>query len=169
MGQVVEAQATRSPHWCTPPEFLELVYDVLGPRSRIVGLDPCSNEYSRVAAVRHWREGQADGLTQPWAPGTVYVNPPYSDIRPWAEKCRKEAEYGAEILLLVPASVDTAWFHDVVWPSADALCFLRGRVKFIPPPGVVAKHGPAFAPLVAYWGLHADRFEAVFGSRGVVW
>ena len=45
---------------------------------------------------------------------------------------------------------ETAMFQDHVWPKADAMLFLRGRVQFRLPGG--GRSGPAGAPsvLIAY-------------------
>jgi hypothetical protein len=32
--------------------------------------------------------------------------------------------------MLLPAAIDTTWFHDLVLPYADVV-FMKGRVKFI--------------------------------------
>ena len=70
-----------------------------------------------------------DGLSQKWAPHTCWCNPPYSELRPWIDKARSESLKGATVVMLLPSTTDTAWFHEVVWPFAEVR-FLRGRVKF---------------------------------------
>lgn len=82
---------------------------------------------------------QEDALVVPWHRvlahpafhhGLAWLNPPFHDIAPWAEKCAAEMNEGAEILLLSPASTDTNWFRDHVAPHAD-IYLLNGRIKFI--------------------------------------
>lgn len=58
----------------------------------------------------------------------LYLNPPYSDITPWAMKCATEKEQGAEILLLVPHGGQN-WYWDWVEPYADV--YSIGRLKFV--------------------------------------
>lgn len=60
-----------------------------------------------------------------------WLNPPYADIRPWAEKCATSAKDGANIAFLVPASVGSNWFRDYCWNKAFVL-YLNGRLAFIP-------------------------------------
>lgn len=69
-----------------------------------------------------------DGLQQPWH-GTVWCNPPYSEIRPWLDKAVSESVNGVTSVFLLPSATDTKWFHEVVLPYAE-IRFLPGRLKF---------------------------------------
>lgn len=74
-----------------------------------------------------------DALTCSWSDnvrGLAWLNPPYSNIAPWAEKCATEMRKGARILLLVPASVGANWFVEHVAPNAHVI-ELVGRVTFV--------------------------------------
>jgi hypothetical protein len=80
-----------------------------------------------------------DSLKQDWAGlnmdhgppvrPLLFLNPPFSDIEPWARKCARESNRGAEILFLVPASVGADWFVEYVYPNAHVL-LLHGRLCF---------------------------------------
>jgi DNA N-6-adenine-methyltransferase (Dam) len=55
-----------------------------------------------------------NGLAQPWQ-GRVFCNPPYGrEIGRWVQKAWQSAQAGAceLVVCLVPARVDTAWWHD---------------------------------------------------------
>jgi hypothetical protein len=68
-----------------------------------------------------------DGLLLPWE-GRVWLNPPYgSATGAWV---RRLAAHGDGIALVF-ARTDTAWFHDTA-PSATVVCFVRGRLSFVP-------------------------------------
>lgn len=77
---------------------------------------------------------QVDGLLIDWPLDTpVYVNPPYKrgHIAKWVEKCHKQYLRGCKIILLIPAYVDTSYFHDYIYQKKGVeLRFLRGRIKF---------------------------------------
>lgn len=60
--------------------------------------------------------------------GLCWLNPPYSDIEPWAEKCAQESRAGAEILFLVPGSIGANWWWNWVEPYADI--YSIGRLVF---------------------------------------
>lgn len=69
----------------------------------------------------------ANSLTQPWSNlGLCWLNPPFSEIAPWAAKC---ASSGAKILFLTPASVGSNWFSNYVHGKALVLA-LNGRLTF---------------------------------------
>ena len=74
--------------------------------------------------------GDVDGLARlfvSWAGKRVFCNPAYGPpIRAWLERAL-EADVA---VYLLPARVDTRWFHDVVLPTADEIRFIRGRLTF---------------------------------------
>ena len=114
--------------WCTP----SWLTDLLPP----VGLDPCSNARSTVAALKTYRLDRGeDGLSLPWA-GSVFVNPPYSDVKPWAEKLLASSDVTAAAFL-VNLDASTAWWRLLSKRLTVGLFFYR-RVQFSPPPGVKA-------------------------------
>ena len=57
-----------------------------------------------------------DGLEVDWEAKT-FCNPPWRKIRPWVEKASKERTKGKEVHLLLPASPNTAVFHDLIFPK----------------------------------------------------
>jgi phage N-6-adenine-methyltransferase len=77
---------------------------------------------------------EQNSLVQPWAQlfpeGNLWLNPPYSDIGPWAKKCAEESiKRGGLILFLTPASIGSEWFADHVEGKALVLG-LRPRLSF---------------------------------------
>jgi len=76
--------------------------------------------------------GTLDALLIPWE-GRVFVNPPYGRVLSrWIEKGLLELRAGHAkcIVWLLPARTDTRWFHDLLFPNAKEIRFLRGRVHF---------------------------------------
>jgi hypothetical protein len=59
-----------------------------------------------------------------------WLNPPFSDIEPWAAKCVETKLGGGQVLFLVPAAVGSNWYRDYVHGKALVL-FLNGRLCFI--------------------------------------
>jgi len=111
-----------SDEWYTPPA----VFDALG---LTFDLDPCAPPPPAadwIPAARRYSLPD-DGLVLPWE-GRVYLNPPYgSATSAWV---RRLAAHGDGIALVF-ARTDTAWFHEVA-QTAHALCFLAGRLTFVP-------------------------------------
>jgi len=162
---VESMSSSKNSHWCTPPEVLDRVRKVNN-----IALDPCSNPMSIVDADLEIMPPQ-DGLTVPWLQdgGLTFVNPPYGrEVKYWTAKARKEASKGAEIILLTAARVDTRWFHEDLFSGASAICFWKGRIKFIDP--VTRKQGnPALFPsAVVYWGDNCLGFAKAFADAGYV-
>jgi len=59
------------------------------------------------------------------------MNPPYgATIGRWMAKAWAESQRGALVVCLVPARVDTAWWHD--YAARGEVEFLRGRLVFGP-------------------------------------
>jgi phage N-6-adenine-methyltransferase len=92
------------------------------------------------AKASHWYDSDTDSLAQSWEnKGLCWLNPPFSNIGRWAEKCAHESHEfcrdgrlhaGAKILFLVPASVGSNWFAEHVAGKALVL-FLQGRLTFV--------------------------------------
>jgi phage N-6-adenine-methyltransferase len=60
-----------------------------------------------------------------------WLNPPFSNIGPWAKRCRETRNAGGSIAFLVPAAVGSNWFRDHVDGHALVL-LLNGRIHFMP-------------------------------------
>ena len=110
--------------WNTP----KWLADALGP----FALDPCSNATSHITAnVRfaqdHECEDCRDGLAQDWSPyGPVFVNPPYSNPLPWAQKLAAHEKPWCALLKLDPS---TKWWAALMEASPTVAPF-RKRLKF---------------------------------------
>jgi phage N-6-adenine-methyltransferase len=70
-----------------------------------------------------------NGLNQSWS-GVCWMNPPYgSEIGKWMEKAFESSRCGCTVVCLVPARVDTEWWHRFV--VQGEIRFLRGRLRFV--------------------------------------
>lgn len=68
-----------------------------------------------------------DGLKIPWKKFN-YVNPPYSDKKPWILKAIEETKLGNTTVMLLPHVPEMAWYHDLIIPQCEILS-LRGRLE----------------------------------------
>ena len=141
--------ATATTHdWLTPPEILA----ALGP----FDLDPCASEHQPWRTAARQLTIRDDGLTQPWA-GRVWCNPPYGPFAArWLERC---AEHGNAVAFVF-ARTETAVFQDHVWPKADAVLFLRGRVSVRLPGGWRTSTSNAPNVLIAFGQNNAAGLRA---------
>ena len=93
-------------------------------------LDPCST-HSNALLRKHYTEAE-NGLEQDWSGERVFMNPPYGrEVYAWTRKAREEAERGALVVGLLPASTDLAWWHDDVVGAGAEVRYIRGRVRFL--------------------------------------
>lgn len=114
--------SSASDEWATPqPLFDEL--------NRLFGgftLDPCATPQNAKCSRFFTRED--NGLSRPWD-GKVFMNPPYGrQIGGWVRKAWEESLRGALVVCLLPARVDTRWWHD--YARKGHVYFLQGRVRF---------------------------------------
>jgi site-specific DNA-methyltransferase (adenine-specific) len=81
----------------------------------------CSNFFTKEdnALEKDWHEYE-----------TIWCNPPYGrDIGRFIKKAYMESQKGCTVVLLIPARVDTRWWHD--YCSKCEVRFIKGRLKFI--------------------------------------
>ena len=86
-------------------------------------LDPCGLQWHKTASKIISLPN--DGLAENWN-GRVWLNPPYSNPKPFI---RKLAEYGNGIALVLN-STDTDWFQEYGLKKANGMYLLKGRPKF---------------------------------------
>ena len=132
--------------WSTPQDL----FDRLDKRWQFE-LDVCANE-SNAKCVRYFTE-HANGLAQPWAPFTCWMNPPYGRaIKHWIRKAYEEGQRGATVVCLIPSRTDTAYWHDYVMKGE--IEFLRGRLKFSD-----AKNSAPFPSAIVVFRANAAKNE----------
>lgn len=152
--------------WYTPPEYIEAARRVMGS----IDTDPASSELANetVKAETYYTE-EEDGLVNPWT-GNVWMNPPYSQplISQFADAFAEKynADEFTQACVLVNNATETNWYQSLL-TYASAVCFLKGRVKFIDKTG-----NPSGAPLqgqtVLYFGDNEKQFADVFSKFGII-
>lgn len=146
-----QSAAMLKDEWLTPPHILQ----ALGQ----FDLDPCAPHASRRpwdTASKHYSI-EDNGLAQPWH-GRVWCNPPYGlEAAKWLARL---ADHGNGIALIF-ARTETRMFFDHVWPKADALLFIEGRLHFHHVDGTrAAANSGAPSVLVAYGSNNADVLQS---------
>ena len=130
--------------WETPPDLFALL-----DSEHHFTLDPCSNGRNNLCATHFTR--QQNGLARSWRGHRVFMNPPYGrNLRAWMEKARSECrDNGVLVVALVPARVETHWWHDNVFDAFAHVHFIRGRVGFLLN-GVASGKAPFPSAIVTY-------------------
>lgn len=89
------------------------------------------------AVTTEYYDENINALSSDWAANLAsfvnclaWLNPPFADIAPWAERCARFSSPRLRILLLVPASVGSNWFAEHVHKKAVVLG-LSPRLTFV--------------------------------------
>jgi phage N-6-adenine-methyltransferase len=118
----------------TDPNFIE---GYIAPKYKIIG-DLAADENNFLSPL--YLTEKEDSLTCNWmdfyevcresqGEGYLWLNPPYGDIRAWAQKCANASMDGVKILFLVPAAVGSNWYRKYVEDFAR-VDLLNGRLVF---------------------------------------
>lgn len=112
----------------TPLLFLEKVRERLHIDNFCIDL--AASHLNSVAPFCYTIED--DSLAQDWFKwsGWCWLNPPFSKMSPWVAKAVFQAEMGAKIAMLVPASTGSNWWAHYVHDRAHVL-LLNGRLTFM--------------------------------------
>jgi len=150
-----------SARWRTPPE----VFSPLRARYRI-GLDACAMADSALVpwwiGPDHPNPRRRDALTADWSRlrgpggGGAWMNPPYSDVGRFIAAANRNASPAMPVVCLVFARVETLWWHEIVWPRASDVVFVRGRIHFLRGTGEDAGPAPAPSVVIVFAGADPD-------------
>jgi len=139
-GFTHESPVNQSCEWYTP----KYIFDWLGME---FDLDPCHpKERLPWIPVQNVYTEADNSLEKDWK-GCVWLNPPYGRLT--APFLNKMSRHRNGIALLF-SRTDCRWFHDYV-SKADAVLFLKGRIKFVDGNGI-AKGGAACGSMLVAWG-----------------
>lgn len=127
-------------------------------------LDPCSNSATEpnIVADCHYTIDH-NGLAQPWF-GSVFCNPPFSAIKPWATKAIQEISRGemSELIFLSKFDGRVSWFS-ILMEHSNLYCVVQGYCRY----GEMTT--PAtFTTVLWYFGEREERFYECFSSIGWV-
>lgn len=135
-----ESTHNETKEWYTPP----VIFDALGIEFDLDPASPGKEIVSWVPAERHLTVRE-DGLSCKWE-GRVWLNPPYgTDTPKWLKRLVEHRDG----IALVFSRTDTEWFHRYA-TQADAICFLRGRIRFIKASGGLGGTPGAGSLLLAF-------------------
>lgn len=124
--------------WLTPPFLVEKLGEF--------DLDPCSPVNAPFTHAKTNFTILDDGLIKEWF-GRVYLNPPYGrGMELWLEKLK----FHGNGIALIFARTETKCFFEHIWNDADAVLFVKGRIRFFHVTGVQAGTPGAPSVFIAY-------------------
>ena len=127
--------------WLTP----KWIIDVLGAFE----IDPCTPDGGMP-----WRTADRmvtkaeDGLRVDWHGKRVWLNPPYG--KESVPFFKKMIDDGAQGIALVFARTDTALWQKYIFPHANCILFLAGRLRFCKQDGTQGETATAPSALIAF-------------------
>lgn len=114
--------------WLTPDYILKWVHKEFG----FVGLDAAADVDNAVAI--HYIDEYMDALVTPWnSDDIVWCNPPYGkEAKKFVERAIDQVEKKncSKVVMLLAVRTDTTMFHDLIFPKASRIHFIKRRVKF---------------------------------------
>lgn len=166
---------SKSPHvshnsgeneWYTPEQYIIAARNVMGS----IDCDPASSKTAnKTINATTFYTHEDDGLTKKWR-GNVWMNPPYSQplvkqfcdilVEKYNSKEIKQA------CVLINNATETSFFQNML-SVAGAICFIRGRVKFIDKNGI-SSGAPLQGQSVLYFGKNKKLFFELFSCFGGV-
>lgn len=145
-----ELSVAKTEVWLTPPSIIHALGEF--------DLDPCASTDRPWDTAKNHYTKEDDGFSKQWE-GRVWMNPPYGpELDRWLHRL---AEHGNGVALVFARTETRAFFRNV-WDRADAILFLRGRLKFHKPDGSLAGTAGSPSCLIAYG---ADNVRSLRDSR----
>ena len=152
--------------WYTPCIYVEAARDVMGT----IDTDPASSETANeIIKAKQYFTIEDDGRQQTWV-GNIWMNPPYSQplvtefCALLVEKLKNREIKQA--CVLVNNATETNFYQNMMG-ECQAVCFIKGRVKFIDQNGE-STGAPLQGQTILYFGEGYQKFAKVFSQFGVV-
>lgn len=117
--------------WRTPPALFEAL-----DAEFCFQLDAAAAPHN--ALCKRFITEDENTLVTPWSgylslPGSVWLNPPYSDITPFVKKAAAESLNHIGTVMLVPADTSVGWFKEAIRTASEVRFITAGRLAFINP------------------------------------
>lgn len=124
--------------WLTPPILIKKLGEF--------DLDPCSPINRPWDTAKKHYTIEDDGLSCYWS-GRVFCNPPYgTETGKWLKKCLSHGN----CIVLIFARTETKNFFNYIWGKADAILFVKRRIRFFHVDGTEGQSAGAPSVFVAY-------------------
>jgi phage N-6-adenine-methyltransferase len=155
--------------WATPRAFVDWVQEKFELK---IDFDVCASIDNAKAPA--YFSVSDDALSREWEFAVGWMNPPFSvEISTWLKKAIEQMPNYNVLYVLIPARVDTRWFHELVVPNASRLWFIKGRLNFISPRQKADANSPFPSMLIEFkktefdWAyVHMDVLNVPKKARG---
>jgi hypothetical protein len=157
----------------TPDYLTQHILSVLGT----VDLDPTAERAKSFPATHHLTRYN-NCLTTDWTPlilanGTVYMNSPFSDSRPFLERLAHYQRLGkirSAITVTLAGALSNQSTQPLFAESSTAVCLPRGRINFTNLESLSKAPSNMHDVAIALWGYRPDLdlFVEVFSRVGLI-
>jgi len=149
--------SSKTNEWATP----QWLFDELNKEFNFT-LDPCATKSNHKCEEYYTKED--DGLIFSWKDKHVFMNPPYGGVTGiWIKKAWEESKKGAIVVCLIPVRTDASFWHDIIFPYATQIRFIRGRLKF----GGVKDTAPFSSGIVIFDGERRYNSSIIYYRESV--
>lgn len=161
-------EATGYEEWYTPPEILSIARKVMGG----IDCDPASSvEANKGVKAEVFFSVKDNGLKQKWH-GRVWMNPPFCqpEVTQFSKAVTQKFHDKeiSEACVLVNNATETDWAQTLM-QYASAVCFPKGRVRFVDVNGIQRPGSPIQGHMIFYFGKNTQDFADSFSKIGKVW
>ena len=158
--------ATGENEWFTPEIYIEAARKLM----KTIDVDPASTEIAnQIVKASKYYSIKDDGRLQEWD-GNVWLNPPYSQplITEFCNLLIEKFKNGEtkQACVLINNATETEFYQNMM-KHCEAICFIKGRVKFIDKEGN-STGTPLQGQTILYFGDNTKDFSFIFSEFGVV-
>lgn len=123
MSDIKVCYSSKSNEWETPKDIFNLLNEEFH-----FELDAAATKDNHLCNYFYTKE--ENSLVQDWSKfKSIFCNPPYGrEIGKFIKKGFEESLKGSVVVFLIPARVDTKWWHE--YCSKGEVRFIKGRLKF---------------------------------------
>ncbi|MGH2666084.1 DNA N-6-adenine-methyltransferase [Flavobacterium sp.] len=148
VGNAFNINTNNHDEWLTPPDLIKS----LG----VFDLDPCSPINRPWDTAKNHLTVNDESLLQHWE-GRVWLNPPYGK---YMEKFLHKMALHKNGISLIFARTETKAFQNFIFPHAESIFFIHGRITFFTVEGIAAKfNSGAPSVLIGHDEYNAEMIE----------
>lgn len=135
--------------WQTPPE----IFNALNAEFNFK-LDAAASEEN--ALCEQFIAAEQNTLDTPWCDylqkGYVWLNPPYSNPRPFVKKAAEEnSKHFIGCVMLLPADTSVGWFKEAIKTASEVRFITGGRLSFVSAEDGKPKGGNSKGSMLIVW------------------
>ena len=156
--------------WITPPDVMERARVALGG---YISLDPCEAPKGTPSHVKAWRAYRLpydDGLKLRWNCDRLWMNPPFSPVKPWLKRLADGWRSGhvRSGIALVSDRALVGEGGNTLLMAAKAVIVPDSRIRFLRPDTGEPEPSPSFGAVLVAGGddLDALRVRWAFEDDG---